>query len=141
MIPDGALHSHLQNTSLTTLGILREGLRVSPAVIPRLSVPPSVQSQVPVLKISQKPTSKTSRYKHSCKSSEATNERSTGYRPVMSADIGVRCVDADIDEYANDNEHDNCYYLKEGKPIFYRVSVRTGDENTRIQTDLIRHRL
>ena len=34
--------SHLQNTNLTTLGIFFDGFLVSPAVIPKLSVPPSI---------------------------------------------------------------------------------------------------
>lgn len=33
--------THRQNTNLTTLGMFLEGFFVSPAVIPRLSVPPS----------------------------------------------------------------------------------------------------
>jgi hypothetical protein len=35
--------SYLQNTNLTTLGMFRDGFLVSPAVIPRLSVPPTAK--------------------------------------------------------------------------------------------------
>lgn len=110
--------SHLQNTSLTTLGMLREGFRVSPAVIPRLSVPPSIQKLDFVLKFSREPTCKASRYKYICKPREATDERGARDRPVMTTNVGVGCVDADIHEYAGNNECDYRYHFKERKPIF-----------------------
>ena len=36
------MQPYRQKTNLTTLGIFRDGFLVSPAVIPRLSVPPTV---------------------------------------------------------------------------------------------------
>jgi len=98
--------------------MLREGFRVSPAVIPRLSVPPSIQKLGFILKYLREPTRKTSRYEYICKPSEATDERGARDRPVMTTDVGVGCVDADIDEYANNDECDDRYYFKERKPIF-----------------------
>ena len=42
-----ALHGfYLQNTSFTTLGMFLEGFLVSPAVIPRLSVPPTAAMHI-----------------------------------------------------------------------------------------------
>lgn len=38
-----AARTRLQNTNLTTLGMFVEGFFASPAVIPKLSVPPSIE--------------------------------------------------------------------------------------------------
>lgn len=39
----GSESSYRQKTNLTTLGMFREGFLVSPAVMPRLSVPPTAK--------------------------------------------------------------------------------------------------
>lgn len=100
--------THRQNTNFTTLGILREGFRVSPAVIPRLSVPPSatVVTEVAPSK-QQKPTSKAGGHKNTSKSSEASYKRGTRYSPIAPPYVSVLGIHAYIDknpEYYEQND-------------------------------------
>lgn len=106
--------THRQNTNLTTRGMLREGFFVSPAVMPKLSVPPT-ESPVSHKAGSEHPsalTGKTSGDKHLCEATEATNKGRPGYSPVFAADISVLLVHTHIHEYAYDDEDDDRDHLE-----------------------------
>lgn len=83
--------SYLQNTNLTILGMFREGFFVSPAVIPKLSVPPTAEaSEMPSRDITTTtPTGKTGSDEHTRKSAESADERRTGDVPILASNIFV----------------------------------------------------
>jgi len=75
---------YLQNTSFTTLGMFLEGFLVSPAVIPRLSVPPTegLHREDESMEVTITPTGKASRHKNSRKSPKSAHKRRSSNFPV-----------------------------------------------------------
>jgi hypothetical protein len=101
------LWTYRQKTNFTTLGILCDGFSVSPAVIPKLSVPPSTKRIRSVSEVWNRViTSKTRRYKYSRESTPTPHKWRTGYVPVPQANILVFAIDANIHKNA-DNDEDN----------------------------------
>jgi hypothetical protein len=75
---------YLQNTSFTTLGMFLEGFLVSPAVIPRLSVPPTaaMHCEGESTEVVITPTGKAGRHKNSRKTSKSAHKRRPSNFPV-----------------------------------------------------------
>lgn len=97
--------SYRQKTNLTTLGIFREGFLVSPAVMPKLSVPPTIWGQpenqlwMPSL--------------HTCKAccdeyvgepSKTPDKWCTRYPPIATTDVPMLRIDSSIDNDASYSE-------------------------------------
>ena len=104
----------LQKTSLTIRGMFLEGFRVSPAVIPKLSVPPTkTKNQKYRICISEGSlTCKASGHEHSGKTAKTTNKRGTRYCPITDSDESAFRVEANIDQHSNDYEEDYSYNLQ-----------------------------
>lgn len=113
--------TYRQNTNLTTRGIVFDGLRVSPAVIPKLSVPPSAQPHS--LSTASSPitgrtrTSKGGSDEHACKPAEPADKRRAGDVPVLASDVCVLVVRAQVDGNAHDNEDNDGDNLDGGEPV------------------------
>jgi hypothetical protein len=68
-------------------------------------------------------TCETGCHKNLGKATKATNERSTRNVPIVCSDVGMRLVDADIDEDTNDDEDHDGSNLQERKPILCRKAL------------------
>lgn len=73
-----------------------------------------------------------------CKAGEAIDKGSAGNGPIMCADVGMVCVYADVDKYAEDDEYNDGYDLEESKPIFCE-GVRDVEERPQ-RRYLVRHK-
>jgi len=115
--------THRQKTIFTTLGIFLDGFSVSPAVMPKLSVPPSAQFETRKKHLrnitpDKELTRKTRGNKHIRKPAKSADEWRSRYMPIMPSDIVVFVVDTDIHEDADDNKDHDRGHLQRGKPIF-----------------------
>lgn len=113
--------TYRQKTALTTRGMFFDGFSVSPAVIPKLSVPPS--SKIYVLMRSERSdwlqlTSKTSGHEHLRETTKATNKRCSRYIPVMAPDIVMIMVNTNVDQNTKNDEYDDCNNFKGSEPVF-----------------------
>lgn len=115
---NGSYYAYRQKTNLTTLGIFFEGFFVSPAVIPKLSVPPTKEARISgKLDLRLPLTCKAGRYKHPRKTTEATNEGGTWNSPIAASDVPAFTVDPDIDQDPHDDKDDDCDDFQGGKPV------------------------
>jgi hypothetical protein len=100
-----------------------DGFSVSPAVIPKLSVPPSIKAKRRYLilckaeDLAEIPTRETGSNKHISESTESTNEWCARYMPIMATNIMVLVVDADIHENPDDDKDDDRSNFQRGKPV------------------------
>lgn len=100
-----------------------DGFFVSPAVTPRLSVPPSAVylSDAPGMKGKKRHTSKAGSDEHACKPAESTAKWSSFDSPVATADVFVVRVDTDVYENAQDNENQDRRHFERGEPVFCSI--------------------
>ena len=56
--------------------------------------------------------------KYVCKAGETVDKGCAGDGPIMSANVGMLCVYADVDEHAEDDEEGDGDDLEEGEPVF-----------------------
>jgi len=98
-----------------------DGFSVSPAVIPKLSVPPSIKAKelCKAEELVTTLTCETGSNKHIGESTESTNEWRARYIPIMATNIMVLVVDADIHENADDNKDNDRSNFQRGKPVLW----------------------
>jgi len=109
--------AHLQKTSFTTLGIFLDGFLVSPAVIPKLSVPPTKQCQSMSPSGYKTRTGKARRNKNLRKTTKTTNKWCSRNRPIVASNVSMVRIVSRIDEYANEYKQNNGDDLQRRKPI------------------------
>jgi hypothetical protein len=61
---------------------------------------------------------KAGRDKDVCKATESVDKGCTGNGPIMTADVGMLGVYADVDQNAEDDEDDDGDDLEESEPVF-----------------------
>jgi hypothetical protein len=110
---------------LTTRGIFFEGFCNSPAVRPKLSVPPSrkgsINEQFYFVGKRKKfliLTSIASRHENFSKSTETSHKGGARDTPILGPDKRMRLVESKVHEQPDDDEDDDSHNFKQGKPIF-----------------------
>jgi len=94
-----------------------EGFFVSPAVIPKLSVPPSVEIIDSIVIGRQEAgspqlTGEACRHKHTSKPTKSSHEGCAGKPPILTTNITVLRIDSYIDKNTNYDEHDDRYHFQ-----------------------------
>ena len=99
----------LQKTNLTIRGMFLEGFSVSPAVIPKLSVPPTKNPRIKTIRYADLKgslTRKAGGHEHSSKTAKTANKRSARYHPITNSDKSMLRIEANIDQYSDKYEED-----------------------------------
>lgn len=119
----GKRKKYRKKTNLTIRGIFLVGFLVSPAVMPRDSVPPSIKTSSETMLREKEiiPTCKTGRHEYLCKPSESTNKRCARNAPIFGSDCLVSGVETSVHKNAYEYENDDGYDFKRGDPVFWCV--------------------
>lgn len=113
--------TYRQKTSFTTRGSVRDGFLVSPAVMPRDSVPPSARmSESSTFQKGNARTSEARCHKHTSESTKTTHERRTRYMPIPGSNVFMRRVSSHIHDDTEDDEDDDSNDLERSKPVLCR---------------------
>jgi hypothetical protein len=95
------------------------GFRVSPAVIPKLSVPPSGKHLAEsVERKDVRLTCKASRHEYSREASKTSDEGSAWQAPVLATNVMMCLVGTTVDGDAQNDEDDDCCNLECREPVF-----------------------
>jgi hypothetical protein len=107
--------------------MFREGFFVSPAVIPRLSVPPSTSHEHTArVNEMRRRTGEAGCHEHAREATDPSDERCAGYAPVGEPDRLVSGIETDVDSDPDEHERDDRNDLERRKPILYAVVSAAG---------------